>query len=225
MIPVHEQQKPKTFAEEVTKRARAFIDNKPSPTTKEIHNRPYWRKVLKNLHKAYGQVCAYSALWCPLDMATVDHFIPIHVLVHTEPQLAYDWRNFRLASRSMNTEKHKFQDVIDPFTIEWGWFVMDFPSLMIKNGAPPGSRERKKVDASIARLKLNEKEKYIEYRWEFLCDYCDLCRDCGNIGPAFNHLEKKAPFIAYELKRQGLTEQIIHMMKYPALDKIMEHYE
>jgi hypothetical protein len=75
------------------------------------------------------------------------------------------------------------------------------------------TKKADKVETTIKRLKLNEKEKHIEYRLEFLCDYCELCRQYGNIEPAWRHLEKKAPFIAYELKRQGLTKKIVHMMR------------
>jgi len=215
MIPVEKQPAPNKFAERVTVKAKTFLAGSTSPGAREINSRPYWRDALQDLHKSYGRVCAYSALWCPLDMATVDHFIPINALIFINPALAYDWENFRLASRSMNSEKHKFQDVVDPFLVEPGWFIMDFPSLMIRSGTDLSPEDREKVEASIRRLKLNEKEKYIEYRREFLKDYCELCRGSAGITPALAHLEKKAPFIAYELKRQKLTNRIIHMMKYP----------
>jgi hypothetical protein len=215
MIPVVKQPAPANFTEKVTEKANAFLNENPCPGVREIYSRPYWRKVLDQLHQSYKKVCAYSALWCPLDMATVDHFIPVSVLIHIDPGLAYDWDNFRLASRSMNCEKHTFRDVVDPFLIEYGWFVMDFPSLVVKSSAGLAPDNREKVEATIRRLKLNEKEKYIEYRREFLGDYCKLCAESGSIKPALEHLEKKAPFIAYELKRQELTQRIIHMMKYP----------
>ncbi|NIM13021.1 MAG: hypothetical protein GTO45_12915 [Candidatus Aminicenantes bacterium] len=215
MIPVPKQPEPENFAETVTKKADAFLKKKNSPTGKEIHNRPYWRNALDDLYKAYNKVCAYSALWFPRDAVTVDHYIPISVIAQSNPGLAYDWNNFRLASRSMNTEKGKFQDVLDPFLIEPGWFAMEFPSLIIKSGSDLSPGCRGKVEATIKRLKLNEKEKYIEYRHEILWDYCLLCSEYDNIDPIFNHLEKRAPFIAYELKRQGLTKEIVYMMKYP----------
>lgn len=215
MIPVKQQPEPKNFAQKVTKKAHSFLSENPSPTRKEISKRPYWRNVLDDLYKAYNKVCAYSALWCPRDMVTVDHYIPIHVLKNNNPKLAYDWSNFRLASRSMNSEKHIFQDVLDPFHVESGWFVMDFPSLIIKSGSNLSPSQMEKVEATINRLKLNEKEKYMEYRREILCDYCELCNQYDNIEPVFNHLEKRAPFIAFELKRQGLTKRIVNLMKYP----------
>jgi hypothetical protein len=214
MIPVQKQPEPGNFTEIVTKKANKFLNEKPSPTGKEIHNRPYWRNALDDLYKSYSKVCAYSSVWCPRDGVTVDHFIPVSGLKYSNPKLVYDWDNFRLASRSMNTEKNRFQDVLDPFLIKPGWFVMDFPSLIIKGGAGLSSQNREKVEATIKRLKLNAREKYIEYRWEILWDYCELCSQYDDIEPILKHLERKAPFIAYELKRQDLTKQIAKVMKY-----------
>ncbi|MDM8548455.1 hypothetical protein QUF72_00195 [Desulfobacterales bacterium HSG2] len=116
------------------------------------------------------------------------------------------WCNFRLAARSMNTEKGNFQDVADPFTLKPESFVMEFPSLMIRSGPGLTPSRREKIEATINRLKLNEKEKYIEVRREWLCAYCE-----GEI--TFSFLRKMAPFIAYELKRQNLGKHIVSVMK------------
>ncbi len=62
-----------------------------------------------------------------------------------------------------------------------------------------------KVDKTISRLKLNLKEKYINYRREWLCAYCD-----GEI--SFSFLNEKAPFIAFELNRQNLKNEIATIM-------------
>lgn len=216
MIPVRKQAEPSTFTENVTKKANAFLSKMPDPTPEEIRKNHYWRNALGDLHRAYNQVCAYSALWCPRGMATVDHFIPVIAAVKRgEPGLAYDWNNFRLASRSMNEEKKNYQDVLDPFLVKEGWFVMEFPSLMIKCNAALSSPEREKVETTIRRLKLNEKEKYIDFRRGFLWDYCEFCKGPVMIEPALRYLEKKAPFMAFELKRLGLTLKIVDMMKFP----------
>jgi hypothetical protein len=214
MIPVAPQPEPANFHKDVTQKANAFLKKNSIPGIKAISNRHYWRNALGDLHEAYCRICSYSGLWCPRDSATVDHFVPIHALAHTNPRMAYEWENFRLSSRSMNSEKYKFRDVLDPFTIEAGWFVMDFPSLFIGSSPDLNEEQTRQVKDTIRRLKLNKKEKYIKYRQEFLLEYCELFKDCGKIEPALNYLERKAPFIAYELKRQELTVKVIKMMKY-----------
>ncbi len=213
MIPVKKMPAPPDFASRVAQNANTFLSRTPNPTPADIRNKPYWRDVLDDLHERYNEICAYSALWCPRGMATVDHYKPIHVCVAKQDyQSAYEWDNFRLASYSMNTEKNLWEDVCDPFLIEIGWFVLDFPSLMIKCGSSITPTDREKVEATIKRLKLNQNAKYIEYRLGFLRDYCLLCLGDCPIETAFKHLELKAPFIAFELKRQDLVQKIIQMM-------------
>jgi len=218
MIRVTQQPEPDSFFDLVKKKADKFLKENPSPTIQEIRKRDLWTGALDDLYQSYGEVCAYSSLWYSRDAATVDHFIPIAVLKGEMVTLAYDWNNFRLASRSMNNEKLDFQDVIDPFLVEQGWFVMDFPSLMIRCGDDLPSSVSEKVNATIKRLKLNEKNRYINYRSKFLEEYCKQCKQYIKIypdfiaAPLFNTLEKRAPFIAYELKRQGLEIKIIDMM-------------
>ncbi len=201
MIRVEPRPAPENFDEKVGAPARAFLRKTPSPGIEELRNRPYWRNILDDLYVTYGKVCAYSALWCTRDGATVDHFLP----AVENPQRAYDWNNFRLASRSMNSEKRDFQDVVDPFIIAPGSFVMEFPSLMIKSGPDLTPSDAEKINKTINRLKLNKKEKYINYRREWLCAYCD-----GDISFAF--LNERAPFIAYELNRQKLKDNISDIM-------------
>jgi hypothetical protein len=230
MIRVKPQPKPENFFDTVIKKAEYFFRNNPNPSPGEIRENPHWRGALDDLYSAYGKICSYSALWISRDAATVDHFIPIAALKGKKKKLAYSWNNFRLASRSMNTEKHNFQDVVDPFHVETGWFVMDFPSLMIRSGDGLSQSAKENVEATINRLKLNVETEYIEYRAEFLLDYCKRCRKYMdiypdfNIGPEFESLEEDAPFIAYELKRQGLEKQIIYMMEYLASPGKKDHY-
>ena len=59
---------------------------------------------------------------------------------------------------------------------------------------------------TIARLKLNS-DKFLEDRSYWLKYYCLGKTD-------FDFLRNSAPFIAYELERQGLIEKIKDMMYY-----------
>jgi hypothetical protein len=217
MIPVAEQQPPNDFDEKVTTKAREFLVKYPKPTKKQIDRKPYWRFALDDLYRSYGRICAYSGLWCQRDAATVDHFLPVAEICKQQPrlapELAYDWHNFRLASPSMNREKRDYMDVVDPFTILPHSFVIDFPSMMIKAGPDLPGSDKEKVNATIKRLKLNTKERYKGYRLKLIREYCREVREFKDgLQQAFFHLERMAPFIAYELKRQKLTEKIIEMV-------------
>jgi len=214
MIPVQKRNEPVDFVEKVTKKADAFLRKMPNPAKKDIDARPLWRNALDDLYEAYEEACAYSGLWFHRDAVSVDHFIPVNDIWRMNPKAAYEWDNFRLASRSMNTEKGNHRDVADPFHIGPAWFVIDFPSMLVKSGSDLAPTDKAKVDATIRRLKLNNIEKkYITYRRKLIRYYSDMVGEWGEIEPAFAHLRKMAPFIASELERQALTEKIVEMMK------------
>ena len=201
MIPIQQQLEPKNFDKKVRQKGKAFLQKSPSPRTWKNHE--YWRESLQDLHKAYNGICAYSAHWIPEieGSSTVDHFIPKSV----EPALAYEWENFRLSCLKMNARKRDFQDVLDPFKINYGWFVLNFPSLLIKPSLDLDESVRNKIKKTIKRLKLNHDDLCVQNRLRWILDYCK-----NEI--TYDFLRKNAPFIAYELERQELVDTISSMM-------------
>lgn len=97
---------------------------------------------------------------------------------------------------ALNDRKGKYEDVLDPFTLQDGWFEIDFDSLKLRPGPHLTATEAEKVDKTINRLKLNG-WTCIEGRKHWLVPYlrgrCDM-----------EHLEENALFLARELKRQEL---------------------
>ncbi len=204
MIPVKKQPEPGKFEKLVRVPGRDFLKKVPNPTTQQWKSHSYWREIIKDMRIAYGGVCAYCAHWIPVDTGnkTIDHFIPKSL----NPELAYEWANYRLAASKYNNSKG-VKKILDPFTLKPDWFVLDFPTLKVlpNGGLLPDQKEA--VKNTIEILKFNKDEECIESRGNWLMDYCS-----GEI--TFKHLEKKAPFIAYELKRQGIKEKIRHQLKY-----------
>lgn len=200
MIPVVEQSEPSVFAVQVGQPGAAFLKNTPNPTS--WTNREYWRRIIPDLWRAYDGICAYTCHWIPPDVgaATVDHFLP----KSTYPHRAYDWRNYRLATPKVNRHKSNNLDVVDPFTLSPGWFVLIFPALLLKPGEHLSLGEKQQVQKTIARLKLNDDEALINSRLRWVLEYCD--REI-----TFSHLRRRAPFIAYEIERQQLEHSIRSM--------------
>ena len=166
---------------------------------KQWSTHSYWREVGPELHDAYAGICAYSCHWIPYDTGadTVEHFLP----KDTYPTEAYEWNNYRLVCATLNGRKGAFEDVLDPFAIQTGWFTIDFPSLLVKPNADlePGLQDS--VDATILRLGLNDEGTCLRSRVAWLTEYC-----ANNI--SLDHLRRRAPFIFTELQRQGLTVTI-----------------
>ena len=194
MIPIKPQPEPDDFDEKVRKPGLAFLSQVPHPKTKDW--RDYWRKSLGDLYDACNHICAYSAQWIPYDTGRpeVDHFIPKSV----KPELAYEWDNLRLICSKMNSNKGIKEEIIDPFFLPADSFILNFPSMLIKPNPNLLEPLKSRVVYTIKELKLNEEMWQLGRSYK-LIDYCKKQY-------SFDHLKEKYPFIAYELKRQGLVE-------------------
>lgn len=157
------------------------------------HFPPFWQEMTEDLLCAYGRVCAYACLYIEriTGSATTDHWAPKSVAWDR----VYEWDNYRLACSFMNTRKNDFGDVIDPFAVVDGLFALDLVKLKAVPGAAATGAAWKAVDDTIRRLGLDG----VDYA-EALGDYYHAYHD-GDISLA--HLEKRAPFLARELRRQG----------------------
>jgi hypothetical protein len=198
VIRVAIQPEPPDFNVKVRIPGKSFLRANPNPATWEEH----WRKCLEDLHKSYGGICAYSAHWIPRceGVATVDHFIPKSKKI-VGPKKAYEWDNFRLASLRMNARKGDYEDVLDPFTIARDTFVLNFSTLVPEPGTKLSRNLAGKARSTIRRLKLYD-NVCIETRIEWLQLYTK--KELTLTG-----LKKRAPFLAYEIERQGLSPKSV----------------
>jgi len=154
---------------------------------------PLWRRCLPELLDAYHRVCAYSCFYIHevSGAPTVEHF----GAKSASPQLAYEWGNYRLVCALMNSRKRAYDDVLDPFEVETGWFVLDFVQgevrpnrdLHIDHGAVQATIDRLRLnDPPCPRTRIDELERYLHGDWSWR----ELCR--------------VSPFVAAEVARQGL---------------------
>lgn len=203
MIPVQAQPEPEDFHRLVRQPGQVFLRNGKRTRVRDFSGHMYWRRVLKELHGSYEGICAYSCHWIPLDtgFSTVEHFRPREKY----PHLAYEWSNYRLVCGALNGRKGNHTDVLDPFKIKAGWFVLDFPSLLIRAGPDLKPQTRTRVERTIARLQLNDDEVCVQMRYRWVMDY-------RNQLITWDALRRDAPFIAFELDRQGLRSSIAGLM-------------
>jgi len=211
MIRVHQAPEPPDFDERVRQpglRAIAELVGepvtvaRPGPRRKVAAERrenlkpedfpPLWREMTGSLLIAYGRICAYACLYIDhiTGSATVDHWAP----KSTSWERVYEWDNYRLSCSLMNTRKSTFGDVIDPFEVEEGLFALDLVRLKAVPGPGAGARESE-VEATIQRLGLDGSD-YAEALGHYYHDYFE-----GHI--SLQLLERRAPFLARELRRQG----------------------
>lgn len=205
MIPVKLQPEPAYFFKKVQQPGNKFLRKTPNPTATDWNNHCYWTRILNDLHTAYSSICAHSCHWIPCDTGakTVEHFKP----KNKYPQDAYRWENYRLVCGTLNGRKGDRDDVLDPFTLPEGWFVIDFPSLLIRPSSRISAIEAELVIKTIRRLGLNDEGTCLQARMNWIRDYITAPLP-------FSHLEMKAPFLALELKRQDLIEAIREIMSF-----------
>lgn len=133
---------------------------------------------------------------------TVDHFVPIAA----DRNLAYEWKNYRLASAIANSYKGNSTDVLDPFQVESGWFCIDFPSCLVKPG--PGLEQLREAEVlrSIEILRLNTAEQLVQER-------CDIAMGIVEGELSLNFVQKRYPFLGAEIERFGGTDALAAVMK------------
>ncbi len=134
-------------------------------------------------------------MWVPLH-STVDHFEPKSL----RPDLAYQWGNFRLADEKLNYYKADSTGLLDPFYIQPGWFLLDFTTFLVKAGTGLRPEVEVQVVNTISVLRLNE-DSLVQFRFSIAKEYA-----LGQLPLDF--VERYYPFIAFELRRQNLTETI-----------------
>ncbi len=197
---------PDDFDDKVRQKGIKFLTNTPLPSSKQWGSHSYWTDVKGTLYDLYDGICSYCCTWIsPKGNEHVDHYVP----KSKNPSLAYEWSNYRLSSGRINGIKREF-DVLDPFEIKDGWFAIDFDTLKVKAGDDAPDHMRQAVESSIERLKLNDLNTTIKDRQHWLNLYIKK-KD----STALEILQRHAPFIAAELKRQKLEEEIKNRPLWP----------
>ncbi|WP_395088895.1 hypothetical protein [Armatimonas sp.] len=191
MIPVALQPEPDDFDPKVRQPGLRWLAENPGVASSTFP--PHWRKCLADLHAAYEGICAYACIYIePVTGAqSVDHYIAKSL----QPELTYEWSNYRLACALMNARKREFEDVLDPFTLSPGTFRLALSTCEIKPITPEDSPEWHAAEATIQRLGLND-QGCCDLRKYYLRQYQD-----GRISAKF--LNARAPFVYQEVVRQG----------------------
>lgn len=198
MIHVTAQPEPASFNVEVRQKGLAWLRKKnialdqPLPPKTTIE--PYWRHCLDDMHASYNGCCAYLAVFFERvnGGGSVDHFIA----KSQRADLAYEWSNYRLACSRMNSRKREYDDVLDPFEVQDGWFRLEPVSGKVFPNPELPDEQQQAVKATIERLGLDD-AGHREMRARHYQEYRQ-----GLYTGEF--LKKRSPFVWMEANRQGL---------------------
>lgn len=202
LIPVTLQLEPHNFNAKVRTPGQKFLAKTPTPTHEEFKKNSFWKNAAKEVYEAYSRVCAYTCRYIDVPTGSIDHFNS----KSTHPKQAYEWSNFRLCMHRVNGHKGASVDVIDPFAVLPGWFVLDFPSCLVKAGAELDEQMRERVEATIRALKLNDDDTFVQ-------DRCDVMMMFSQGDVALGYLKKHRPFLAVEVERQGIENTAATLFK------------
>ncbi len=152
---------------------------------------PYWRDALPDMRKSYGCLCSFLALY--LEHATggssVDHMLPKSK--HWDK--VYEWSNYRLCAATINARKRDLSGVLDPVDCNSGWFALELVGFQVIAGDRAPKRKIAVINDTLVLLNTSDcckaREEYVTSYWT------------GEI--TLGYLERRAPFIAAELRRQN----------------------
>lgn len=198
MIHVSAQKEPDSFDAEVRQKGLAWLRKNAIPLELPLPPKtklkPYWQSCLDEMHTSYNGYCAYLAVYIErvISVGSVDHFIPKLNRV----DLAYEWSNYRLACSRMNSRKRDFEDVLDPFEVETGWFRLEPVTGRIYPNPSLSAELKGTIQTTIDRLGLDDAgNRGLRARYFHL--YC-------SVGYPEKALKQQSPFVWVEARRQGL---------------------
>lgn len=153
----------------------------------------YWREALPDLMEKYHEICAYSCfrIHDVTGAQSTDHFAAKSL----RWDRVYEWTNYRLCCARLNARKREFSDVLDPFEIETGWFVLELVGFQVLPNPALSPALRQTIDDTIERLGLDDalhrkaRARDAERYWD---------RDIS-----LRAFREESPFVAHELHRQG----------------------
>lgn len=198
MLPVAPQPEPASFDKNVRQPGLKFLRDQEiglnKPLAKGVKINSYWLKSLDDLYTSYGGICAYLAIHFEriIGASSVDHFAP----KSCHAGLAYEWTNYRLACSRMNSRKNAYDDVLDPFELENGWFQLELITGHIYPNPELDPEITASVTDTIRRLKLDD-TGCREVRSRHYLQYVQ-----GDVNA--NFLKRYSPFVWHEANRQGL---------------------
>lgn len=182
--------KPTNFDADVGTPGAEWLRNNPVAIPKQ---RPpaYWKEIRTELKRNFNSLCGYTLM---NEMrGTVDHYISCD----TDRKKAYDWDNYRFCAGSVNSSKRNADNtVFDPFEIEFDWFEIQLPSMIMTVSENAPSSIRGKLEFTLGRLPISDSDEVTDYRGAFYDDY-KVNRASGTLSV----IDRMAPVLAASIRK------------------------
>ena len=191
MIPVAPVAEPCGFDERARRPGNAWLAKNEGVA----RPRDYWSPFRAVLADGFADRCGYTAMFEPV--GTVDHFRSYR----TNPELAYEWANYRYVAAWINSAK-KTSEVLDPYEVGEGWFEVLLPSLQLvaTDKVPP--ERRALVEQTVKGLPIAHDERVLRQRRAWYKQYLE-----GHL--SLDGLRRWAPLIAAAEEKRLMAEAAI----------------
>lgn len=211
MINVQRQPEPADFDEKVRKPGLKYLKlaGKTGKIDWKSPKATVWRNCRNELYAAYKGLCCYVAMHISpstvnkndLYSASVEHFIP----KSQRPELAYEWSNYRLASRKANSDRQT-KSVLDPFLVKNDWFELELFSGEVNPNPTLPKNLLSKVINTINNLNLNDYH-WKKLRVKYFANYNLAIKNANTeeeVLIAQKYLKEFAPIVYQAMIKQGI---------------------
>jgi hypothetical protein len=186
MIPVARVPEPERFDRDCRQRGKRWFAERGDGE----RPRDYWSPFRTALAQGFGERCGYLGML--ITSGHVDHYRSLR----THRELAYEWDNYRYVDSSINQCKGSLgEELLDPYEIEEGWFVIELPGLQMRISERVPEPLRARARFTLDRLQLRDGESAIRYRRQWLAMY-----ESGKL--ALEGLAQVAPLLAEAVRRR-----------------------
>ncbi len=180
---------PEGFDQAVRKKGNEWLNSNPSKIPKDL-----WSDFKPQLEAAFDDRCAYTAMYVPSGVGTVEHYLS----KRNYPHLAYEWSNYRHAINRVNGCKGNLDDlVLDPFEVEDDWFAIQIPDLQLVLTDKIPAELRDKATFTIEKLQLQNSPWILRQRRRWYNGYL-------NGKYSLEMLDEDAPMIARAIRANTL---------------------
>ncbi len=158
---------PAAFDRNCRQKGLTWLKNHPQS---DVRPKDFWSPFRDDLRNGFANRCGYFAMYLP--EGHVDHFVSWAKAKAVNPNLAYEWDNFRFLSPSLNSKKGTLDDqLLDPFGVQDEWFEVELPSLVLRVTEAIPASLRTKAQFTLDRLDLEQGRKAVSLRREWYESY------------------------------------------------------
>jgi hypothetical protein len=165
VIPVEPSDEPPEFEQRTRAPGRAWLATKDHLHRARPQN--YWSWCDEPLREAFHERCGWLAMY--IADGHVEHFVSWDECKHDEPELAYEWSNYRYVLPRLNSRKQKLRGLLDPFEVREGWFRVELPSLLLvctdSIPEPIRARAQRTIDALGLVGRSDDRARRLRGRW------------------------------------------------------------